>query len=57
MKDRSILTTVGIILYVALSVVDQFVWDTPDGVYIPLALIGIGVIVAGFLVDKKRNRQ
>ena len=56
MKDRSFISSVGILLYVLVSVVDRFFYKLPNFVYIPLAVLGIVIIVAGFIIDKNRNR-
>ena len=39
----------GILLNTVLSVVNRFVKRLPDGVHIPLLLLGIGLIIAGML--------
>lgn len=39
----------GILLNTVLIVVNRFVKRLPDGVQIPLLLLGIGLIIAGML--------
>lgn len=39
----------GILLNTVLIVVNRFVKRLPDGVQIPLLLLGIGLIIAGIL--------
>ena len=56
MKERSSIGSIGILLYVVLSVVDRFFYQIPDYIYIPLAILGIVIIIAGFVVDKKKNK-
>ncbi len=57
MKDRSLISSIGILLYVALSLTDRFFYNIPDYIYIPLAIVGIVIIIVGFIVDKKKNKQ
>ena len=56
MKARSFIGSIGILLYVVLSLVDRFFYQIPDYVYIPLAILGIVIITAGFVFDKKKNK-
>lgn len=55
MKERSFIGGIGIILYIVLSAIDKFVCKIPNHIYIPLALLGIAIIIAGFVIDKKRK--
>lgn len=55
MKERSFIGSIGILLYVILSVIDRFFYEIPDHIYIPLAVLGIVIIIAGFVIDKKRR--
>ena len=57
MKERSFIGSIGILLYVVLSLVDRFFYQIPDYIYIPLAILGIVIIIAGFVVDIKKNKQ
>ena len=38
MKDKSILISMGIILYIIMAGVDRFVYRIPNIVYIPVAI-------------------
>lgn len=55
MKERSFLGSIGILLYVVLSLIDKFFYKIPDYIYIPLAILGIVIIIAGFVVDKNKK--
>ena len=57
MKERSFIGSLGILLYVVLSLIDRFFYKIPDYVYIPLAVLGIVIIIVGFVVDKKNNKK
>ena len=57
MEERSFTSHIGIVMYIILSSIDKFVWKIPNHIYIPLAIIGIIIIIIGFVVDKKRNKQ
>ena len=56
MKERSFISSIGILLYVVISVVDRFFYKLPDFVYIPLALLGILISIVGLVIDKNRKR-
>jgi hypothetical protein len=43
----------GVLLNSALILINRFVKRLPNGVQIPLLLIGIGLILTGFLMTKK----
>lgn len=55
MKERSWLVSIGIMIYVILSVVDRFIYEIPDYIYIPIAVIGIIIIIIGFVKDKSKR--
>ena len=55
MKERSFIGSIGILLYVALSLIDRFFYKIPDYIYIPLAILGIVIIIVGFLIDKNKK--
>ena len=55
MKERSFIGSIGIILYVVLSLIDRFFYKIPDYIYIPLAILGVVIIIAGFVIDKKKG--
>lgn len=52
MKDKNILISVGIIIYIAMSGIDRFVYHIPNVIYIPAAIFGIALILIGFFKDK-----
>ena len=43
MKDKNILICVGIIIYIAMSGIDRFVYHIPNIIYIPVAILGIAL--------------
>lgn len=55
MKERSFLGSIGILLYVVLSLIDKFFYKIPDYIYIPLAILGIVIIIAGFVIDNNKK--
>ena len=57
MKERSFIGSLGILLYVVLSLIDRFFYKIPDYIYIPLMVLGIVIIIVGFVIDKKNNKQ
>ena len=57
MKKRSFIGSLGILLYVVLSLIDRFFYKIPDYIYIPLMVLGIVIIIVGFVIDKKNNKK
>lgn len=55
MKEKSFISSIGILLYVVLSLVDRFFYQIPDYIYIPLAILGIVIIIVGFVKDKNKK--
>ena len=54
MKDKSILISVGIIIYIAMSGIDRFVYHIPNTIYFPVAILGIAFILVGFFKGKSK---
>ena len=52
MKNKNTLICAGIVLYIAMSGIDRFVYHIPNILYIPLAIAGIALILTGFFKDK-----
>ena len=52
MKNKNTLICAGIVLYIAMSGIDRFVYHIPNILYIPLAITGIALILIGFFKDK-----
>ena len=57
MKERSFIGSLGILLYVILSIIDRFLYKIPDCIYIPLAILGIAIVIVGFVIDKKKRNK
>lgn len=58
MKDKSILISVGSIIYIVMSGIDRFVYQIPNIIYIPVAILGIALILIGFSkINLKINFQ
>ena len=54
MKERSWFISLGIIIYIILTGIDRFVCKVPNYVYIPIAIIGVALIIIGFIKDKSK---
>lgn len=54
MKYKSILISMGIIIYIAMSGIDRFVYHIPNAIYIPVAILGIALILIGFVKNKSK---
>ena len=57
MKDKSILISVGSIIYIVMSGIDRFVYQIPNIIYIPVAILGIALILVGFFKDKFKQEN
>lgn len=55
MKNQNIFISFGIVIYIVMSGIDKFVYRLPNMVYIPIAILGIILILIGFLKIKKDN--
>ena len=49
MKNQNIFISLGIVIYIVMSGIDKFVYRLPNMVYIPIAILGIILILIGFL--------
>ena len=54
MKGKNGLICAGIVLYIVMSGIDRFVYRIPNVIYIPLAIVGIALILIGFFKDKAK---
>ena len=45
----------GILIYVILTFIDRFCFHIPHYVYIPIAIIGIIMIIIGFMMNKNNR--
>ena len=54
MKDKNILISMEIIIYIVMSGIDRFVYHIPNVMYIPVAILGIALILIGFFKDKSK---
>lgn len=52
MKERSFMISIGILLYVVLLMIDNFLYQIPNEIYIPMMILGIGIMIVGFIKDK-----
>ena len=56
MKGKvSVLTRIGILVYVIYSWVDRFIIEIPDIVAIPIMILGIVLIMTGIVKTPKDN--
>lgn len=56
MKGKvSVLTRIGILVYVVYSWVDRFIIEIPDIVAIPVMILGIVLILTGIVKTPKDN--
>ena len=50
---KNLLITIGILIYVILAIVDRVIIKIPDYIYIPVAILGIILLIIG----KKSNKK
>lgn len=55
MKEKSIIGSIGILLYILMSTIDRFYFKLPDYIYIIVGILSIILIIIGFIIDKKNN--
>ena len=55
MKTSEILKIIGFTVYITSGIVNRFVVFIPDVVYIPIAVVSIALILAGFIIGKKNK--
>ena len=53
MNKGDLLRCLGILPYVVLTIIDRFCFNIADYIYMPIALIGIALIIIGFILNKK----
>ena len=53
MNKGDLLRSIGILTYVVLTIIDRFCFNIADYIYISIALIGIALIIVGFIINKK----
>lgn len=54
MKDKNILISVGIMIYIVISGIDRFVYHIPNVIYILVAILGIALILIGFFKNNSK---
>ncbi len=54
MSNKSKLISVGVIIYIILNSVSRFVIDIPNIIYIPIAILGIIMILVGAFFEKRK---
>ncbi len=57
MNGKSSFIRVGIVIYIVMSGIDRFVYHISNAVYIPVAILGIALIMIGFFKDKNRRKR
>ena len=55
MKNRSILTVIGILIYLVLTITNRFIYKIPDYIYIPISLMELIIIIIGIVRDNKNK--
>ena len=57
MKDKSILSSIGIIIFFILTAIDKIIIKLPDIIYVIVGLLSIILIIIGFLKDNRKIKK
>ena len=57
MKDKSILMSIGFIIYIVMSGIDRLIYHIPNMIYIPIAILGIVLILIGCFKNKSKYQN
>lgn len=52
-KNPNLITSAGALIYVLLSTIDRFVVSIADYIYIPIAITGIALTLAGIVMTRR----
>ena len=55
MKNGSIFTVVGMLIYLIVSIIDRFVTKIADYIYIPVMLVGFAFLIIGIIQNSKNK--
>lgn len=55
-KKSTLLISIGLIIYILLSVIDRYIINVDPYLYIPIALLGILFIILGIIKDGKNKK-
>ncbi len=55
-KKSTILISIGLSIYILLSIIDRFFIEVDPYLYIPIALLGILFIIFGIIKEGKTKR-
>lgn len=47
--------SIGIILYIVISLVDRAIYKMPDLIYILFMLVAITLVIVGIVIDRKNK--
>lgn len=47
--------SIGIILYIVISLVDRAIYKMPDLIYILFILVAITLVIVGIVIDRKNK--
>ena len=53
MKDSSLITIIGFIMYIILSIIDNFIYTVPNIIYIPIGILSIIFVLMGSFINLK----
>ena len=47
--------TVGILVYVIISIVDKFIYDIPNNIYIAICIVALILVISSFILDRLKK--
>ena len=54
-KDKTILSSIGILIFFIMTAIDKFYFKIPTFIYIPIGILSIILIIIGFTKDKRKT--
>lgn len=57
MKDARLISIIGFIMYIMLSIIDKFIYTVPNIIYIPIGILSIIFILIGTFINPKSKQK
>ena len=55
MKEKSVIGSFGILIYILMSTIDKFYYKLPNYIYIIVGILAIILIIIGFIIDRNNK--
>lgn len=57
MSKSNIFKIIGLLIHVVLTIIDRFFVNIKDVIYIPIAIVGLILLIVGIVMDKKYTKK